>query len=54
MADRVTNILVAGVGGQGVMTATEILAEAAISLGHDVKKTEIAVIPSGAGVRPTE
>ena len=39
---KVTNILVCGVGGQGVMTATEILAEAAISLGFDVKKTEVA------------
>ena len=37
-----TNILVVGIGGQGVMTATEILAEAAIALGHDVKKTEVA------------
>jgi len=26
MSERITNILVAGVGGQGVMTATEILA----------------------------
>ena len=30
-----TNILVVGIGGQGVMTATEILAEAAIAMGHD-------------------
>jgi indolepyruvate ferredoxin oxidoreductase beta subunit len=46
----VTNILVAGVGGQGVMTATEILAEAAISLGHDVKKTEVAGMSQRGGV----
>ena len=28
----ITNILVVGTGGQGVMTATEILAEAAIAV----------------------
>ena len=39
---EITNILVVGTGGQGVMTATEILAEAAIAFGHDVKKTEVA------------
>lgn len=50
MKDRVTNILVVGVGGQGVMTATEILAEAAISLGHDVKKTEVAGMSQRGGV----
>jgi indolepyruvate ferredoxin oxidoreductase, beta subunit len=47
---EVTNILVVGVGGQGVMTATEILAEAAIALGHDVKKTEVAGMAQRGGV----
>lgn len=50
MKDEVTNILVVGIGGQGVMTATEILAEAAISLGHDVKKTEVAGMSQRGGV----
>lgn len=45
-----TNILVVGIGGQGVMTATEILAEAAIVLGHDVKKTEVAGMAQRGGV----
>ena len=36
--NEITSILVCGIGGQGVMTATEILAEAAIAEGHDVKK----------------
>jgi indolepyruvate ferredoxin oxidoreductase beta subunit len=48
--DKVTNILVVGVGGQGVMTATEILAEAAIALGHDAKKTEVAGMAQRGGV----
>ena len=46
----ITNILVVGIGGQGVMTATEILAEAAIALGHDVKKTEVAGMAQRGGV----
>ncbi len=45
-----TNILVVGTGGQGVMTATEILAEAAIAFGHDVKKTEVAGMAQRGGV----
>lgn len=45
-----TNILVVGTGGQGVMTATEILAEAAIALGHDAKKTEVAGMAQRGGV----
>jgi indolepyruvate ferredoxin oxidoreductase beta subunit len=45
-----TNILVVGIGGQGVMTATEILAEAAIAEGHDVKKTEVAGMAQRGGV----
>lgn len=47
---NVTNILVVGIGGQGVMTATEILASAAIALGHDVKKTEVAGMAQRGGV----
>jgi indolepyruvate ferredoxin oxidoreductase beta subunit len=50
MSSDITNILVVGVGGQGVMTATEILAEAAIALGHDVKKTEVAGMAQRGGV----
>src|SRR5574343_402034 len=46
----ITNLLVVGIGGQGVMTATEILAEAAIALGHDAKKTEVAGMAQRGGV----
>ena len=45
-----SNILVVGIGGQGVMTATEILAEAAIAMGHDAKKTEVAGMAQRGGV----
>lgn len=44
------NILVCGIGGRGVMTATEILAEAALSLGYDAKKTEVAGMSQRGGV----
>lgn len=49
-ATQITNILVCGIGGQGVMTATEILAEAAIQMGYDVKKTEVAGMSQRGGV----
>jgi len=45
-----TNILVVGIGGQGVMTASEILSEAAISQGFEVKKTEVAGMSQRGGV----
>ena len=48
--NKITNILVVGIGGQGVMTATEILAKSAIELGHDAKKTEVAGMAQRGGV----
>ncbi len=41
MSERITNILLAGVGGQGILLASEILAEAFMLAGFDVKKSEI-------------
>ncbi|HEY0836657.1 MAG TPA: indolepyruvate oxidoreductase subunit beta [Azospirillum sp.] len=49
MSDTVTNVLVVGIGGQGVLTATEVLAEAAMELGFDVKKTEVAGMAQRGG-----
>jgi indolepyruvate ferredoxin oxidoreductase beta subunit len=40
-AARVVNVIVAGLGGQGVIKASDILADAAFRAGHDVKKAEI-------------
>jgi indolepyruvate ferredoxin oxidoreductase beta subunit len=48
--NAITNIMVVGMGGQGVMTASEILAQAALSLGYDVKKTEVAGMAQRGGV----
>lgn len=38
---KVTNVVVAGLGGQGVLKGTDILAEAVVRAGFDVKKSEI-------------
>jgi indolepyruvate ferredoxin oxidoreductase beta subunit len=38
---KVTNVVFAGLGGQGVLKASDILAEAAFAAGLDVKKSEI-------------
>jgi indolepyruvate ferredoxin oxidoreductase beta subunit len=50
MLEGVTNILVVGIGGQGVMTAAEMLARTALSQGYDVKKTEVAGMAQRGGV----
>jgi len=39
--NRVTNIVIAGLGGQGVLKASDILADAAFRAGFDVKKSEL-------------
>jgi indolepyruvate ferredoxin oxidoreductase beta subunit len=41
MSEKVTNILLVGVGGQGILLASEVLAEAFMLAGFDVKKSEI-------------
>jgi indolepyruvate ferredoxin oxidoreductase beta subunit len=38
---KVTNVILAGLGGQGVIKASDILADAAFRDGRDVKKAEI-------------
>lgn len=44
------NILIVGVGGQGVLLASEILSEAAMTAGFDVKKSEIHGMSQRGGV----
>jgi len=41
MNNRITNILLVGVGGQGILLAAEVLSEAMLLAGFDVKKSEI-------------
>jgi indolepyruvate ferredoxin oxidoreductase beta subunit len=41
MVDETTSILMVGVGGQGIVLASDVLAQAAHYAGHDVKKSEV-------------
>ena len=41
MDNKVTNILLVGVGGQGIILASEIMADVFVEAGFDVKKSEV-------------
>ncbi len=41
MDDKTTNILLSGVGGQGAILASNILARVFVEAGYDVKKSEV-------------
>ncbi len=41
MSEKVKNLLLVGVGGQGILLASEILSETFMLAGYDVKKSEI-------------
>jgi indolepyruvate ferredoxin oxidoreductase beta subunit len=41
MNSRPTNVVIAGLGGQGVLKASDILADVAFGAGVDVKKSEL-------------
>jgi indolepyruvate ferredoxin oxidoreductase beta subunit len=41
MSSQPTNVVIAGLGGQGVIKASDILADVAFSSGLDVKKSEL-------------
>jgi indolepyruvate ferredoxin oxidoreductase beta subunit len=45
----VTNVLIAGVGGQGAVLASELLALAAMAAGHDVKQGEFHGVAQRGG-----
>ncbi len=48
--DGTTNILIVGVGGQGVILASEILSAVAMKTGYDVKKSEVHGMAQRGGV----
>ncbi|NQT33806.1 indolepyruvate oxidoreductase subunit beta [bacterium] len=48
--DKTFNILIVGVGGQGVILASELLSEAAMKSGYDVKKSEVHGMAQRGGV----
>jgi indolepyruvate ferredoxin oxidoreductase beta subunit len=41
MTDSVTSVFICGVGGQGILLASEILSNVALARGLDVKKSEV-------------
>lgn len=41
MPDKTTNILIVGVGGQGTLLTSRIIAQVAVQMGYDVKVSEI-------------
>jgi len=50
MKNGIKNILIVGVGGQGVLLASELLSEAAIMSGFDIKKSEVHGMAQRGGV----
>jgi len=50
MKNSTTNILVAGVGGQGVILASDIMSEVFMEAGFDVKKSEIHGMAMRGGI----
>jgi indolepyruvate ferredoxin oxidoreductase beta subunit len=41
MSSQQGNVFLAGVGGQGILLASEVIGEALLRAGHDVKKSEV-------------
>jgi indolepyruvate ferredoxin oxidoreductase beta subunit len=50
MDHMTTNILVAGVGGQGVILASDIMSEVFMEAGYDVKKSEVHGMAMRGGI----
>jgi indolepyruvate ferredoxin oxidoreductase beta subunit len=50
MDQLTTNILVAGVGGQGVILASDIMSEVFMEAGYDVKKSEVHGMAMRGGI----
>jgi len=50
MNEKITNVLIVGVGGQGVLLASEVLSETAMLAGLDVKKSEVHGMSQRGGV----
>lgn len=50
MSARVINFLFVGVGGQGILTASDIAAEVGLKAGYDAKKSEVHGFSQRGGV----
>ena len=51
MTDPTTSILIAGVGGQGILLASEIIAHSCLKAGYDVRKSEAHGSRGGSAAR---
>ena len=49
MGNKLTNVLFAGIGGQGIIKASDMLTEAAFRMNYDVKKSELHGISQRGG-----
>ena len=49
-APMTTDVLIVGIGGQGVMTAAEVIARAALEAGYEASKTEVTGMSQRGGV----
>lgn len=47
---KVTNIMISGVGGQGLVVATQILSEAAFMEGYDIKTSDVIGLSQRGGM----
>jgi indolepyruvate ferredoxin oxidoreductase beta subunit len=50
MENNTVNVLVAGVGGQGVILASDIMSEIFMEVGYDVKKSEVHGMAMRGGI----
>jgi len=50
MKNHTTNILIAGVGGQGVILASDVMSEVFMETGYDVKKSEVHGMAMRGGI----
>jgi indolepyruvate ferredoxin oxidoreductase beta subunit len=50
MGENTSNVLVAGVGGQGVILASDIMSEVFMEAGYDVKKSEVHGMAMRGGI----
>jgi indolepyruvate ferredoxin oxidoreductase beta subunit len=50
MDQMTTNVLVAGVGGQGVILASDVMSEVFMEAGYDVKKSEVHGMAMRGGI----
>jgi indolepyruvate ferredoxin oxidoreductase beta subunit len=48
--NRVYNVLIVGVGGQGIILASDVLGRVAARHGYDVKKNEIHVLANSSAL----